>query len=144
MALGLGALIGILSAFPAQAVAQQEFAAVVEAARRAWLAQDPAGVVGQGSRVLLQLPGAESRSAVGREQAVRLLEGFVRRAEEVEVRVLSHREVGRGQGYAELLRLYRVRGTREVLRQRVLLAYRQGADGGRWGLVELRVLDGGG
>jgi hypothetical protein len=144
LALGLWVVLSGHPVMPAQAVAQQGFAEVVEAARRAWAAQDPAGVVGQGGRVLLQLPGTESRSAVGREQAVRLLEGFVRRAEEVEVRVVSFREVGQGQGYAELLRLYRVRGTSETQRQRVLLAFRRSPDGGRWGLVELRVLDGGG
>jgi hypothetical protein len=81
---------------------------------------------------------------VSRDQAIRLLEGLFRRTEEVDIRVVSSREVGPGQGYVELRRRYRLSGTGEERTQRVLLAFRRGPEGGRWGLVELRVVEGDG
>lgn len=112
--------------------------------RSAWAAQSAAGVVGEASRVLLQLPGQGGSATMGREQAVRLLAGVFRRAVEVEVRVVAAREVEPGQGYVELARRYRADGAGEERRQRVLLALRREAAGAPWVLVELRVLEGGG
>lgn len=136
--------VGVAVAVAPPAAAQEGLRAAAAAAKSAWEAQRAEGVIGEGARILLQLPGSASRSSVSREQAVRLLEGFFRRAEEVEVRVASAREVEPGQGYAELLRRYRVSGTREERSQRVLLAYRRNLGRGVWVLVELRVLEAGG
>lgn len=119
------------------------FAEAVEAARLAWSRQDAAGIVARSRNLLLQLPGADTRASVSRDQAVRLVEGVLRRSEPVSVRVQTSREVGPGQGYAELIRMYRVTGTEEVLSQRVLLAFRLATDGSAWELVELRVLQAG-
>lgn len=122
----------------------QEMVAVADQVRRSWAGQRADAVVGQSSRVLLQLPGQRAGTGVGRDQAIRLLEGVFRRTEELETRVVSSREVGPGQGYVELERRYRLSGTGEERTQRVLLAFRRGPDGGRWGLVELRIVEGGG
>lgn len=122
----------------------QELATVAEQVRRSWAGQRADAVIGQAAGVLLQLPGQRASAGVGRDQAVRLLSGVFRRTVEVETRVVSSREVGPGQGYVELERRYRLSGTNEERTQRVLLAFRRGSDGGRWGLVELRVVEGGG
>ena len=78
-----------------------------------------------------------------RDQAIRLVEGILRRTEGIVVRVQTAREVGPGQGYAELVRQYRVTGIDEVRNQRILLAFREAAAGGGWQLVELRILQAG-
>jgi hypothetical protein len=100
--------------------------------------------VAQSPQLLLQLPGSHSRSAESRGQAARLLAGLIRRAEAVQVRVVAAREVEPGQGYAELVRQYRVAGTGEARQERILLAFRRDPSRGVWELVELRVLQGGG
>jgi hypothetical protein len=122
----------------------QELATVAEQVRRAWAGQRADAVIGQAAGVLIQLPGQRASAGVGRDQAVMLLRGVFRRTEEVETRVVSSREVGPGQGYVELERRYRLSGTDEERTQRVLLAFRQRPEGGRWGLVELRVVEAGG
>jgi hypothetical protein len=121
----------------------QELATVAEQIRRSWADQRADAVIGQAAGVLIQLPGQRASAGVGRDQAIRLLGGVFRRTEEVATRVVSSREVGPGQGYVELERRYRLSGTDEERTQRVLLAFRRGPDGGRWGLVELRVVEGG-
>jgi hypothetical protein len=123
---------------------QSSLAEAVEAIRRSWAGQDPAAIVAQSRQLLLQLPGSDSRSAVSRGQAARLLAGLLRRAEAVQVRVVAAREVEPGQGYAELVRQYRVAGTGEARQERILLAFRRDPSRGVWELVELRVLQGGG
>lgn len=147
-ALAALALVGTAAPAPATSFRadpplQQGLGQVAEQVRRAWAAQRSAGVVGQASRVLVQLPDGSGRATVGRDQAVRLLDGLFRRTEEVEVSVLSSREVGPGQGYVELRRRFQPAGGGEVAVQRVLLAFRREGAGGAWGLVELRVLGGG-
>lgn len=127
------------SSRPAHPV-QASFAEAVEAARLAWSGQDAAAIVAGSRSLMLQLPGAGARASVGRDQAIRLVAGILHRSEAVSVRVQTAREVGPGQGYAELVRQYRVTGTDEVRSQRILLAFRQVPSLGRWELVELRVL----
>ncbi len=122
----------------------QELASVAEQVRRSWVGQRADAVIGQTAGVLIQLPGQHASAGVGRDHAIRLLSGVFRRTEELETRVVSSREVGPGQGYVELVRRYRLSGTEEERTQRVLLAFRRGPEGGRWGLVELRVVEGGG
>lgn len=123
---------------------QSSLAEAVEAIRRSWVGGDPAAIVVQSRQLLLQLPGSASRSPVSRGQAARLLAGLLRRAESVQVRVVAAREVEPGQGYAELVRQYRVAGTGEARQERILLAFRRDPSRGVWELVELRVLQGGG
>lgn len=128
---------------PAEAVTSS-FADAVEAARVAWSRQDAAAIIASSRSLMLQLPGAGTRASVGRDQAIRLIAGVLHRSEGVSVRVQAAREVGPGQGYAELVRQYRVTGTEEVRSHRILLAFREVPSLGRWELVELRVLQDGG
>ena len=109
-----------------------------EAARRAWFAHDPASLVGESPRLLVQLPGADPSIALGPAQAAALLADFLAPTQEVEVSVRAARQVEAGRGYVELLRRYRVAGTQDVRSQVLLLGYRRGRSG--WSLVEFRVV----
>ena len=107
-------------------------------ARDAWLAHNPAALIAQSPRVLIQLPGADPSVALGPAQAVALLADFLSPSQEVEVVVRAARQVETGRGYVELQRRYRVTGTQDVRSQVLLLGYRLGARG--WSLVEFRVI----
>ena len=107
-------------------------------AREAWLAHNPAALIAESPRVLIQLPGADPSVALGPAQAAALLADFLSPAQEVEVVVRAARQVETGRGYVELQRRYRVTGTQDVRSQVLLLGYRLGAAG--WSLVEFRVI----
>ena len=109
-----------------------------ERARRAWVAHNPAQLVADSPRLLIQLPGADPSVALGPAQAAALLGDFLAPAQEVETLVVAAREVGPGRGYVELQRRYRVSGTQNVRTQMLLLGYQLGKGG--WSLVELRVV----
>jgi hypothetical protein len=129
----------ILVVMPASAAAQQsglEHAA--ERARRAWYTHDPAALVANSPRLVIQLPGADPSVALGPAQAAALLADFLAPAQEVETVIRAAREVEPGRGYVELQRRYRVTRTQDVRDQVLLLGYR--LDPGGWSLVELRVV----
>jgi hypothetical protein len=109
-----------------------------ERARGAWFAHDPAGLVANSPRLLIQLPGADPSVALGPAQAATLLAEFLAPAQEVETLVRAAREVEPGRGYVELQRRYRVKGTQDVRTQILLLGYRLRESG--WSLIEFRVI----
>jgi hypothetical protein len=124
---------------PAAVMAQgTELDQAAERARQAWASHNPAALVADSPRLLIQLPGADPAVALGPAQAAALLTDFLTPAQEVETRVLAAREVGPGRGYVELQRRYRVAGTQNVRVQVLLLGYR--LDSGGWSLVEFRVV----
>jgi len=127
-----------LMAFPVTAMAQQGLEQAANRARRAWLSHNPAALVANSPRLLIQLPGADPSVALGPAQAAVLLADFLEPAQEVEVVVKAAREVEPGRGYVELQRRYRVTGTQDIRTQVVLLGYR--LERGGWSLVELRVV----
>ena len=107
-------------------------------ARRAWVAHDPAALIAESPRILIQLPGADQSVALGPAQAAALLADFLAPSQEVEVLVRAARQVEPGRGYVELHRRYQVTGTQDVRSQILLLSYRLGRTG--WNLVEFRVV----
>lgn len=107
-------------------------------ARRAWVAHDPAALIAESPRILIQLPGADPSVALGPAQAAALLADFLAPSQEVEVLVRAARQVEPGRGYVELHRRYQVTGTQDVRSQILLLSYRLGRTG--WNLVEFRVV----
>ena len=109
-----------------------------ERARSAWVAHDPAALIAQSPRILIQLPGADPSVALGPAQAAALLADFLAPSQEVEVLVRAARQVEPGRGYVELQRRYQVTGTQDVRSQILLLSYRLGRTG--WSLVEFRVV----
>jgi hypothetical protein len=128
-----------LTTVPALAIAQgTDLDQAAERARQAWSSHNPAALVADSPRLLIQLPGADPAVALGPAQASALLTDFLTPAQEVETQVLAAREVGPGRGYVELQRRYRVVGTQNVRVQVLLLGYR--LDAGGWSLVEFRVV----
>jgi hypothetical protein len=128
-----------LAVAPAAGTAQgRDLEAAAERSRLAWFGHDPAALIGNSPRVLIQLPGADPAVALGPAQAAALLADFLAPAQEVETLVRAAREVGPGRGYVELQRHYRVAGTQNVRIQVLLLSYRLEQAG--WTLVELRVV----
>ncbi len=109
-----------------------------EAARQAWFAHNPAALIAESPRVVIQLPGADPSVALGPAQAAALLADFLSASQEVEVLVRAARQVEPGRGYVELQRRYRISGTQDVRSQVLLLGYRLGPGG--WSLVEFRVV----
>ena len=71
-----------LLALPAQVRAQATLSDAAAQARGAWSAHDAQGLVGQSSTLILQIPGADPSSPLGRPQAIELLRRYFRPAEE--------------------------------------------------------------
>ena len=86
--------------------------------------------------LVLQIPGADPSSPLGRAQAAELLSRYFRPAEERGTAVGAVREVEPGRGFVELERRYVVAGTRDERRETVFLGFRLLL--GRWVLAELR------
>ena len=132
-------LILMFALFPLRLGAQDSaLTETAERARHAWLGHNPAALIAESPRVLIQLPGADPSVALGPAQAAALLADFLAPSQEVEVVVRAARQVETARGYVELQRQYRVSGTQDVLHQVLLLGYRLGRTG--WMLVEFRVV----
>ena len=123
-------------ALPATAAGQSSLPEAAEAARRAWMAHDARALVESSSSLVLQLPGADPSSALGRAQAAELLRRFWRSAEERGLDVVLVREVEAGRGFVELARRFVVARTSDVRAETLFLGFRLVA--GRWVLTELR------
>jgi len=127
--------IACVSATPAVA-AQGTLPEAAERAKQAWLAHDPQALVGQSPSIVLQIPGADPSSSLGRAQAVELLRRYMRAVEERGLDVTVIREVEPGEGFVELTRRYVVSGTTELRRETLFLGFR--LEPGGWALAELR------
>ena len=119
-----------------RADAQSTLSDAAARAKQALSAHDAQALVGQSSNVVLQIPGADASSPLGRSQAVELLRRYLRPAEERGLDVTAIREVEPGKGFIELTRRYVVSGTAELRHETLYLGYRK-LDG-EWRLVELR------
>lgn len=87
---------------------------------RAWRAHDFSYLVGR-ARVELRMPGVSAAGPIPAEQAVVLLQEYVRGDTEVSVEVASVSEVGDLSGYVEIRRRYRPRGAQEPVEEVVLI-----------------------
>jgi len=126
-----------LAALPAlPAYGQSTLSDAARRAQQALSAHNAEALVGSSSNVVLQIPGADPSSPLGRSQAIELLRRYFRPAEERGLDVTAIREVEPGKGFVELTRRYVVAGTTELRHETLFLGYRlQGRD---WRLVELR------
>jgi hypothetical protein len=120
----------------APAAAQATLPEAADRAKRAWLMHDPQALVGQSSSLVLQIPGADPSSPLGRAQAVELLRRYLRPVDERGLDVTVIREVEPGKGFVELARRYVVAGTTDLRRETLFLGFRLQA--GAWTLAELR------
>ena len=116
--------------------AQRSLSDAAERAKQAWASHDPEGLVGPSSTLVLQIPGADPSSPLGRSQAIELLRHYFRPAEERGLDVTAIREVERGKGFVQLTRRYVVAGTTELRHETLFLGYR--LQGREWRLIELR------
>ena len=115
---------------------QDSLARAAERVRRAWLAHDVQAIVGQSSRVVLQMPGADPSTPLERAQVAELLRRHLQRVVERALAVGAVREVEPGHGYVELERRWVVSGTSDERRETIFLRFQKpGAD---WLLTELR------
>jgi hypothetical protein len=130
----LGA-VSLAFGFPRLA-AQATLPEAAARAKQAWLAHDPQALVGQSASLVLQIPGADPSSPLGRAQAVELLRRYLRPVEERGLDVTVIREVEPGKGFVELARRYVITGTTEVRRETLFLGFRLRS--GQWVLAELR------
>ena len=128
------ALCGLLAV--SRAGAQGTLSAAAERAKQALSAHDAQALVGQSTNVVLQIPGADPSSPLGRPQAIELLRRYLRPAEERGLDVTAIREVEPGKGFIELTRRYVVSGTTEMRHETLYLGYR--LLDSEWRLVELR------
>lgn len=116
--------------------AQGGLESAAQRARAAWLAHDPAALFSGSPGVVLQIPGADPSSAIGRDQAGELLARFFRTSVERAAEISVAREVQEGRGYVEMVRRFSVAGTAEERRETVSLVLRWWSE--RWVVVELR------
>jgi hypothetical protein len=128
--------LAALALLPTPARGQATLSDAAERAKQAWSAHDPQALVGQSSNIVLQIPGADPSSPLGRAQAIELLRRYFRPAEERGLDVTTFREVEPGKGFVELTRRYVVTGTTELRRETLFLGYRLIRR--EWRLVELR------
>lgn len=131
------ALLVVALAAPMAAQQSTSLATAAEQVRAAWLGHDARAVVGASSSILLQIPGADPSSPLGRAQAVELLRRYLRSVVECSVAVKTVREVEAGKGFVELERRYQVVGTADERRETVFLGFRRAGDS--WVLAELRI-----
>jgi len=129
-------LVLLAVALSSRLAAQATLSAAADRAKQAWSAHDPEGLVGKSSSIVLQIPGADPSSPLGRAQAIELLRRYMRPAEERGLDIATIREVEAGKGFVELTRRYVVAGTSELRRETLFLGYRLQSD--EWRLVELR------
>jgi hypothetical protein len=129
-------LVLLAVALSSRLAAQATLSAAADRAKQAWSAHDPEGLVGKSSNIVLQIPGADPSSPLGRAQAIELLRRYMRPAEERGLDIATIREVEAGKGFVELTRRYVVAGTSELRRETLFLGYRLQSD--EWRLVELR------
>lgn len=116
--------------------AQSGLDVAAQSARSAWLAHDPAALLRGSPGVVLQIPGADPSSAIGRDQAGELLSRLFRTSVERSVEISVAREVEEGRGYVEMVRRFSITGTSEERRETVFLGLRWW--GNQWVVVELR------
>lgn len=135
------AAVWTLAAFPLGTMSARAqdgaLAEAVERARSALAAHAVGSVVATSDTVRLQIPGVTVATALRPAQAAQLLSRYLKDAEERALELVQVRQHAADHAYAELIRRYVVRGTRDELRERVFLGFRM--VGGEWRLREVRV-----
>ena len=131
------ALLALWFSLPSVGTAQGDYRQAVERARHSWLNHDMDALVLGCDTVRLRIPGIAPSASLKPGQAARLLDQYLKPTEEVAFRVSSYRELSDDHVYAEMVRVYVVKGTDEQREETVLLGFR--VIGDRWSLREVRV-----
>jgi len=122
---------------PGALTAQGTLAVAVAGAAEAWMQHRVRDLIEGSDTVRLRIPGLAASSAVRPGQAVRLLEEYLKEAEELGFSLRGIRHVAADHAYAEFGRRFQVRGTSDVREETVFLGYRQLS--GAWRLREVRI-----
>lgn len=132
------AAVAVLVLAPARALrAQSSLDTAVGQARQAWMRHDVQVLLEASDTVRLQLPGVGLASALQPGQAARLLDTYLNGSTEVAFTLEELRRPGPGRGYAQMRRVYVVRGTTDRQEETVFLGF--DLIGGVWRLREVRV-----
>ena len=121
----------------AQLSAQEELAKAVEGAQQAWVKHRVADLVSASDTVRLHIPGIVPSASLRPGQAARLLQKYLKPTKELSFVLQDVRRLAEDHAYAEVQRVYVVRGTSEQRRETVFLGFRR--IGGKWRLREVRV-----
>ena len=116
--------------------AQRTLDEAAQGARYAFMAHDGRMLATSADSLVLRLPGSDE-VMVRSGQASRLINKYLEPAAERSFELRTVRETDEGQGYAEAVRRYVVRGTADVVEENVYLRFRRGS--GRWKLTEIRI-----
>ncbi len=132
------ALAALLMLFMVEGVAAQSpLQQAVEVARLAWLQHDFSGLVKSSDTVRLQLPEGGRAPSVRPAHAARVLEEYLRSANEIAFELRNIREASDDHAYAQLVRRYVVQRTSDERVETVFLGFRRVE--GRWLLREVRI-----
>ncbi len=132
----LGAL-ALLLVLPPRLQAQSTLEEAVAEAREAWKAHNMAVLVSKSDTVRLHLPGVAMSAALKPGQASKLLGEYLEDAEELEFELRNVRQLADDHAYAEMSRVFVVKGTTEKRMETVFLGFRILA--GEWSLREVRI-----
>lgn len=136
--LGAVLLSAVIAVQPAVLGAQKSsLTRAVERAQGAWLEHAVAILVASSDTVRLHIPGVVPSASLRPGQAARLLERYLKPAQERTFVLRDVRTLAPDHAYAEVERVYVVRGTTEEREETVFLGFR--LVHGKWSLREVRV-----
>ena len=127
----------ILALTPMLLMAQEDLDQVIQAAQQSWRSHDMSALVSGSDTIRLRIPGIAPSASVKPGQAARLLEQYVKSAEEISCERTGQRDLAEDHVYAEILRVYVVKGTHQERTETILFGFRR--IGGKWLLREVRV-----
>ena len=131
------AIVSALVLLPVALGAQSTLAVAIEEARAAWKDHRVTALVSKSDTVRLHLPGIAMSASLRPGQASKLLREFLEDAEELEFELRDVRQLADDHAYAEMARVYVVKGTTEKRTETVFLGFR--VLGGQWSLREVRI-----
>ncbi len=129
--------LALLLVSPASLQAQSTLEEAVAEAREAWKAHRVTALVSKSDTVRLHLPGIAVSPALKPGQASKLLLDYLEDAEELEFELREVRQLADDHAYAEMSRVFVVKGTTEKRRETVFLGFR--ILSGEWSLREVRI-----
>ena len=112
-------------------------AAAVQEAQSAWLLHDVESLVSGSDTVRLHIPDLPPSASLRPGQASRLLDRYLSPTEEVSFELSNVRELAEDHAYAEVQRVFVIKGTVEQREETVFLGFRRIQ--GIWSLREVRV-----
>jgi len=134
----LASFVAFLAGLAAPADCQDSTLMVaVQEAQEAWLRHDVRALVAASDTVRLHIPELPPSASLRPGQASRLLDRYLSETEEVSFELLNVRDLSEDHAYAEVERVFVIRGTVEEREETVFLGFRR--INGTWSLREVRV-----